>query len=150
MVKITILDGAVTVEATISAEAENAMRAFIADQPGKYQGVADLMVQHFRESLTVPLVQKYSTQVKAAQDAGSKRVMANEKIGNALVTTMVLPLEGFTLKAYLDDKAMITRVHTVGGGRLGKSVVEFLYSDYKDVDTIAPPTGPKMVPMPPT
>jgi hypothetical protein len=71
-------------------------------------------------------------------------VMANEKIGGLIVTTMLIPMDGFTLKAYLDDKAMITRVHTVGsGGHLGKSVVEFLYSDYKDVDTIAPPTGPK-------
>jgi hypothetical protein len=91
MVKITILDGTVTVEATISAEAESAMRAFIADQPGKYQGVADLMVQHFRESLTVPLVQKYSVQVKAAQEAAdAAQKAADDAAAAAAAGTVVV------------------------------------------------------------
>ena len=39
---------------------------------------------------------------------------------------------------------MITRIHTLPGDRaLGKAVVEFLYSDYKDYDTLRPSTGAK-------
>ena len=82
--------------------------------------------------------------MKAAQDAGSKRVMANEMVDGKLVATMVFPAGTFSLKAYFDDKATITRVHTMSGdAKLGKSVVEFLYNDYKDYDTLKAPTGPK-------
>ena len=70
--------------------------------------------------------------------------MANEMVDGKLVATMVFPAGTFSLKAYFDDKATITRVHTMSGdAKLGKSVVEFLYNDYKDYDTLKAPTGPK-------
>lgn len=82
--------------------------------------------------------------MKAAQEAGSKRVMANEQVGGKVVATMTFPAGTAMLKAYFDDNATITRVHTLpGDGALGKSVVEFIYSDYKDYDTMQAPTGPK-------
>jgi len=82
--------------------------------------------------------------MKAAMEAGNKRTMANETVGGKLVTTMVFPAGAAWLKAYLDDTGTITRVHTLpSNASLGKSVVEFLYSDYRDYDTIAAPTGPK-------
>lgn len=81
--------------------------------------------------------------MKAAQDAGSRRVMANEMVAGRLTTTMTFPAGKAMLKAYFDDKATITRVHTLpGDGALGKSVVEFLYSDYRNYDTLSPPVGP--------
>lgn len=82
--------------------------------------------------------------MKAAQEAGAKRAMAVETIGGKPVTTMVFPAAGSSLKAYLDDQAMITRVHTMAGdAAVGKTVIEFLYSDYKDHDTLKAPAGPK-------
>ncbi|MEQ1896752.1 MAG: hypothetical protein ABL971_05115 [Vicinamibacterales bacterium] len=82
--------------------------------------------------------------MKAAQDAGNKRVMANEIIDGTLVTTMVFPADGAMLKAYLDDSAMIARVHTMAGdATMGKTVVEFLYTGYKDHD---PDKSPKPAP----
>lgn len=82
--------------------------------------------------------------MKAAQDAGSKRVMTNEMIDGKLVTTMVFPAGGAMLKAYLDDSAMIARVHTMAGdASSGKTVVEFLYTGYKDHD---PDKSPKPAP----
>lgn len=82
--------------------------------------------------------------MKAAQDAGNKRVMANEMVDGKLVTTMVFPAGGAMLKAYLDDSAMIARVHTMAGdAAMGKSVVEFVYTDYKDYD---PDKTPKPAP----
>ena len=82
--------------------------------------------------------------MKAAQDAGNKRVMANETIDGKLVTTMVFPAGGTMLKAYLDDSAMIARVHTMAGdASRGTSVVEFLYAGYKDHD---PDRTPKPLP----
>ncbi len=80
--------------------------------------------------------------MKAAQDAGNKRVMANETIAGKLVTTMVFPAGGTMLKAYLDESAMIARVHTMAGDASpGTSVVEFVYTGYKDYDLSRPPAG---------
>lgn len=81
--------------------------------------------------------------MKAAQEAGSKRIMANEMVDGKLTTTMVFPAGTSRLKAYFDDKATITRVVTLPGeGALGRSVVEFLYSDYRNYDTLSPLVGP--------
>ena len=74
--------------------------------------------------------------VRAAFDPAAKRQMTLED-GVAVANFQVA---GSQLKAYFDDKALITRVQTASGD------VEFLYSEYKDVDTIKPaaakPGGP--------
>lgn len=81
--------------------------------------------------------------MKAAQDAGNKRVMADEMLDGRRTTTMTIPVGKGRLKAYFDDKGMITRVHTLAGdGSPGKDAVEFLYSGYRDYDTLTPPVGP--------
>jgi hypothetical protein len=81
--------------------------------------------------------------MKAAQDAGTKRVMADEMLDGTRVTTMTIPVGTARLKAYFDDKTMITRVHTLSGdGSAGKDVVEFLYSGYRNYDTLTPLLGP--------
>jgi hypothetical protein len=81
--------------------------------------------------------------MKAAQDAGNKRTMANEMVDGRLTATMVFPAGNAWLKAYFDDKATITRVHTVSkDGSPGKPVFEFLYSDYRNYDNMTPLAGP--------
>ena len=80
--------------------------------------------------------------MKAAQDAGSKRTMANETVNGRTITTMSFPAAGSTFKAYLDDAGMITRVHTTGGdASLARAVVEFQYAGYKDHDILKAPAS---------
>ena len=80
--------------------------------------------------------------MKAAQDAGGKRTMANETVNGRTLTTMSFPAAGSTFKAYLDDAGMITRIHTLGGdASLDKTVVEFQYAGYKDHDVLKAPAS---------
>ena len=74
VVTITIKVGDHTVEATVSPDAVTAIQTFMAEQKAddgtpKYASIAELLVKHFRDSLAVPLVQRYSASVKAAVDA---------------------------------------------------------------------------------
>lgn len=73
-----------------------------------------------------------------------KRAMANEAGPDGKpVTVMTFTAAGTQLKAYFDDAGMITRVQTLPGDPvLGSTIVEFLYSDYKDYDT-TPLSTPK-------
>lgn len=79
--------------------------------------------------------------MRAAFDPTGKRTMATETGPDGKpVAVATFQAAGSTLKAYFDDAAMITKVQTVPGDPvLGNTVVEFLFSDYKDVDTIKPP-----------
>lgn len=82
--------------------------------------------------------------IKAAFDAAGKRTMADE-VGSEgkTVTTFTYLAAGSKYKAYLDDESMVTKVQTMPGDPvLGDTIVEFLYTDYKDVDTIKQPTAP--------
>lgn len=82
--------------------------------------------------------------MRAAQDPESKRVMANETSpdGKPMVS-MAFTAGGAKYKAWLNDAAQIERVQTLpGDATLGDTIVEFLFSDYKDSDTSKRPTGP--------
>lgn len=83
-VKIAITVGAQTVEATVSTEAVAAMTAFIAEQKKddgtpKYASIVELIISHFRRSLAVPLVERYSSAVKAAQETAELAAKAAEQ-----------------------------------------------------------------------
>lgn len=94
-IQIKVGDGPI-VEATVSPESVAAMQAFIADQKKddgtpKYSGIGDLMITHFRDSLAVVLVQKYSASVKAAMDAARQaQVDAEAAAKTASAGTVVL------------------------------------------------------------
>ncbi len=75
-IQIKVGDGPI-LEATVATEAVAAMSAFIAEQKKedgtpKYSGIGELLITHFRDSLAVPLVQKYSASIKAVIDAAKQ------------------------------------------------------------------------------
>ncbi len=82
--------------------------------------------------------------MRAAQDPSSQRVMANEAgPDGATMVSMTVTAGGTKYKAWLNDAAQIVRVQTLPGDpALGNSTLEFRFSDYKDSDTSARPTGP--------
>lgn len=98
VVKISIAVGSGSVvEATMSAEAVFAFQQFIgemknADGSPKYSGVADLLIRHVRESLAVPLVQRYSAEVLAAKAAAEAAQQAAEAAATAAATGTVVVL----------------------------------------------------------
>lgn len=79
--------------------------------------------------------------VQGAFDPAGKRTVAFEAGPDGTQMAAATFRAGDTqLKAYVDGAGMIARVQTLPGDPvLGDTIVEFLYSDYKDVDTIKPP-----------
>lgn len=85
--------------------------------------------------------------LKAAQDPGSKRQMANATGPDGTpVTTMAFVVAGWQMKATLNAAAMIERVEAtredlerMSGDPAGDSI-EIVYGDYKDYDGIKFPT----------
>lgn len=72
--KITIEIDNTTIEATVSYDAVAAMKSFIAEEQNndgtpKYGAIHELLISHFRDSLAIPLVKRYSADVASAQAA---------------------------------------------------------------------------------
>lgn len=92
VVTITIKVGDHVVEATVSPDAVTAIQTFMAEQKTddgkpKYASIAELLIKHFRDSLAVPLVQRYSVAVKEAADA---KVSADAAAAESAAGTVVV------------------------------------------------------------
>lgn len=97
VVKISIsVENQKTVEATVSPEAVAAINAFLAEQKKedgtpKYAGISDLFIRHTRDSLTEPLVRRYSEQVRTAQAAAeAAQKAANDAAAAVAAGTVVV------------------------------------------------------------